>query len=87
MSHNVVKMMYRIIEEFDWNVVLKKSIREIFELCIHLGGTISGEHGIGLVQKEFIDIPFPKETINLQKKIKKIFDPNNIMNPGKIFPD
>ncbi|MBH75799.1 MAG: FAD-binding oxidoreductase [Flavobacteriales bacterium] len=82
-----VNILKENLSEFDWNVVLKKSIREIFELCVQLGGTISGEHGIGLVQKEFIDIPFPKEMINLQKKIKKIFDPNNIMNPGKIFPD
>ena len=82
-----VNILKQNLSDFDWNVVLKKSIREIFELCVHLGGTISGEHGIGLVQKEFIDIPFTKEAINLQKKNKKIFDPNNIMNPGKIFPD
>lgn len=82
-----VNILKENLSDFDWNVVLRKSIREIFELCVHLGGTISGEHGIGLVQKEFIDIPFTKEAINLQKKIKKIFDPNNIMNPGKIFPD
>lgn len=67
--------------------MVKKGIVEIFNLCVKLGGTISGEHGIGLVQKEYISIPFSKTAINIQKGIKKLLDPNNIMNPGKIFPD
>jgi glycolate oxidase len=52
-----------------------------------LGGTLSGEHGIGLVQKEFMDIAFNKTQLDLMRAIKNIFDPNGIMNPGKIFPD
>ncbi len=68
-----------------WNNELYKGIREIFTLTKNLGGTISGEHGIGLVQKPYIDIVFSKKEIEIQKKIKKIFDPNNILNPGKIF--
>ena len=68
-----------------WNNELTKGIREIFELCVKLGGTISGEHGIGLVQKNYMDIAFPAVTLELQKKIKKVFDPNEIMNPGKMF--
>jgi glycolate oxidase len=51
-----------------------------------LGGTLSGEHGIGLVQKEYMDIVFDKTQLRLMKEIKKIFDPNNILNAGKIFP-
>ena len=68
-----------------WNNELCKGIREIFTLTKNLGGTISGEHGIGLVQKPYIDIVFSKKEIEIQKEIKKIFDPNNILNPGKIF--
>ena len=68
-----------------WNNELTKGIREIFELCVKLGGTISGEHGIGLVQKNYMDIAFPAITLELQKKIKNVFDPNGIMNPGKMF--
>ena len=68
-----------------WNNELYKGIREIFTLTKNLGGTISGEHGIGLVQKPYIDIVFSKKEIEIQKEIKKIFDPNNILNPGKIF--
>lgn len=75
------------LSNYEWSTIIKKGIREIFKLCVSLGGTISGEHGIGLVQKDYIDIPFSKESISLQKRIKKLLDPNNIMNPGKIFPD
>ena len=68
-----------------WNNDLTKAIKEIFKLTVSLGGTISGEHGIGYVQKDYIDIAFSKKEIDLQKQIKNIFDPNNILNPGKIF--
>jgi glycolate oxidase len=68
-----------------WNNNLPHGIKEIFELCKKLGGTISGEHGIGLVQKPYMPIFFPKHQIELMKGIKKVFDPNSILNPGKIF--
>lgn len=73
-------------DEF-WNNELEKAIKEIFELTTSLGGTISGEHGIGWVQKSFMTIPFSTVELNLMKSIKRVFDPNNILNPGKIFPD
>ncbi|MEC9209328.1 MAG: FAD-linked oxidase C-terminal domain-containing protein [Bacteroidota bacterium] len=69
----------------DWNTKLTFGIREIFELTKKLGGTISGEHGIGLVQKDYIDIVLSEKNIEIQKGIKKLFDPNQILNPGKIF--
>ena len=68
-----------------WNNELSKGIREIFELCVKLGGTISGEHGIGWVQKSYMDIAFTAKSIELQKGIKRLFDPANILNPGKMF--
>ncbi len=71
-------------DEF-WNTDIKKAIIEIFELCKKLKGTISGEHGIGLVQKEYMPIVMPAIQINLMRAIKKAFDPNLILNPGKIF--
>jgi glycolate oxidase len=73
------------LTEEQWNGSLKQGIREIFELVKRLGGTISGEHGIGLVQKEYMHIVFDKTQMRLMREIKKIFDPNNILNPGKIF--
>ena len=60
-------------------------LNEIFELVKTLGGTISGEHGIGLIQKTFMPILFDDITMGLMRGIKKTFDPNNILNPGKIF--
>ncbi|MEO6612382.1 MAG: FAD-linked oxidase C-terminal domain-containing protein [Chitinophagaceae bacterium] len=68
-----------------WNGSLKEGIKEIFVLVKKLGGTLSGEHGIGLVQKEYMDIVFDHTQLRLMKEIKKIFDPNNILNAGKIF--
>ena len=68
-----------------WDLELKDAIREIFILTKNLGGTISGEHGIGFVQKDYIDIVFSKKEIEIQKGIKNLFDPKNILNPGKIF--
>lgn len=68
-----------------WDKDLPKGIKEIFELCKSLGGTISGEHGIGLVQKPYLPIVFSAYHLDLMKGIKKVFDPNYILNPGKIF--
>ena len=69
----------------DWKNKLKDGIVEIFELTTALGGTISGEHGIGLVQKEFMPIKYSEVNLNLMRSIKQVFDPKNILNPGKIF--
>ena len=68
-----------------WNIDLPNAISEIFVLCKSLGGTISGEHGIGLVQKNYLPIVFSPYHLQLMKDIKKVFDPNYILNPGKIF--
>lgn len=70
-----------------WNAEVPKGIVEIFELTKSLGGTLSGEHGIGLVQKNYMPIVFNKVQLDLMRGIKKLFDPNNILNPGKILPD
>jgi len=68
-----------------WDNDLPNGIREIFELCVSLKGTLSGEHGIGLVQKGYMDIAFNEKELEIQQEIKRLFDPNYILNPGKIF--
>jgi len=73
------------LSDEQWNGSLKDGIIEIFELVKSLGGTISGEHGIGLVQKEYLHIVFDPVQMRLMKNIKALFDPNNILNAGKIF--
>ncbi len=69
----------------EWNGSLKMGIREIFLLVKSLGGTISGEHGIGLVQKEYMNIMFEEKELELMRAIKNVFDPAGILNKGKIF--
>jgi len=81
-----VNIMKDSMSSDKWNNVLDKAIKDIFVLCVQLKGTISGEHGIGYVQKKFMNIPFDDVNLNIQKKIKSIFDPKNILNPDKIFP-
>lgn len=61
------------------------ALKALFELVKSLGGTISGEHGIGLIQKPYMDIVFDEAGLQLMRGIKKVFDPNNILNSGKIF--
>jgi len=61
--------------------------REIFEAAIALGGTLSGEHGIGLLKKQFLELDLGPDVIGLMRRIKDAVDPDGIMNPGKIFPE
>lgn len=68
-----------------WQDEIPKAIEEIFALCYQLKGTISGEHGIGLVQKPYMHIVMPQIQLDLMQKIKRVFDPNMVLNPGKIF--
>ncbi len=75
------------LDDYAWKITVKEGIREIFDLCTKLGGTISGEHGIGYVQREYMDIPFNETQLRVMKNIKKTFDPKGILNPGKIFND
>ena len=74
------------LDDHQWGHELPKAIREIFELTVSLGGTLSGEHGIGLVQRPYMDIAFDPVQLALMRKLKEAFDPKGILNPGKIFP-
>jgi len=69
----------------DWNAKVKVAIRELFEDVKELGGTISGEHGIGHVQREYMDVMFSESHLELMRSIKRVFDPKGILNPNKIF--
>jgi glycolate oxidase len=69
-----------------WNIMLPKAVREIFNFVKTLGGTLSGEHGIGWILRPYMDIMFNETSLNLLKGIKKTFDPKGILNPMKIIP-
>jgi len=65
----------------------EKAVEAIFEETIRLGGTLSGEHGIGTSKAAYLGMELSSEVIATMKRIKELFDPNNILNPGKIFPE
>jgi glycolate oxidase len=69
----------------DWQNKLPGAIRDLFSEVVAMGGTLSGEHGIGFVQKSYMDIAFNDIQLGLMKKIKDVFDPRGILNPAKIF--
>lgn len=71
------------LSDEQWNQTLKLGVREIFELTASLGGTISGEHGIGLVQRPFLDVVFSDKHRKLFQGVKAVFDPQGILNPDK----
>lgn len=66
---------------------VEKAVSEIFTAAIELGGTLSGEHGIGTMKSSFMEAELGAAGLDMMKRIKQAWDPNNIMNPGKIFPD
>jgi glycolate oxidase len=65
---------------------VQQAAQEIFEAAIALKGTLSGEHGIGFLKKEFLPMDLSPQVIELQRRVKAAFDPHNILNPNKIFP-
>lgn len=62
-----------------------QAVDEIFKVAISLGGTLSGEHGIGMAKSKYMEMQFGPSGVNVMKKIKEALDPDNIMNPGKMF--
>lgn len=69
----------------EWLQKLPQIMAEIYQTTVTFGGAISGEHGIGIAKKEYFQKDFDNEQIIFMKEIKRVFDPNNILNPGKIF--
>ncbi len=80
-----IRFNHPTIKNSHGNAEMTNILRSLFELVKNLGGTVSGEHGIGLIQKPYMDIVFKEANLQLMRSIKKAFDPNNILNAGKIF--
>ncbi len=74
------------LDDKTWEEDLPRAIRQIFQLTVGLGGTLSGEHGIGLVQRPYMDIAFNPVQLEVMRALKHAFDPTGILNPGKVFP-
>jgi glycolate oxidase len=80
-----VTLLKEALSEEHWNQEMPLAIQAIFELVASLKGTISGEHGIGWIQKEYLKLVFSPIELHLMRAIKTSFDPKNILNPNKIF--
>lgn len=80
-----VNILKEDIDEESWEIKIPEGIGEIFKLAVRLGGTLSGEHGIGITKQAYMPIALSEVNLNLMRGIKKVFDPNGILNPGKIF--
>jgi glycolate oxidase len=80
-----INVMKEGISDHDWNTKIVDGIGEIFKLTVSLGGTLSGEHGIGIAKRPYMPIAMKEANLALMRGIKKAFDPNGILNPGKIF--
>ena len=68
-----------------WKAILPELKTEIYKRAISLGGTITGEHGIGILRKQYLGLAVSESEIELMRRIKKAFDPQGILNPEKII--
>jgi len=66
---------------------VEEAVAEILRAAVDMGGTITGEHGVGLAKRDFIEYEQGAELIAVQRRIRAVFDPLGILNPGKIFPE
>lgn len=80
-----IRINHPTIKNSHGNSEMTEALRALFKLVKELGGTVSGEHGVGLIQKPYLDIVFKEANLKLMRSIKKSFDPNNILNAGKVF--
>jgi glycolate oxidase len=80
-----VNILKENISDADWETKIPEGIGDIFKLTVALGGTLSGEHGIGIAKRPYMSIAMKETNLELMRGIKKVFDPNGILNPGKIF--
>ncbi len=81
---NILKMG---LDDTTWHHRLPEAIRALFAAVVRMGGTITGEHGVGWVQREYLPIALDETTLALHAGIKRLFDPHGIMNPGKVLPE
>jgi FAD/FMN-containing dehydrogenase len=79
-----VNFMYHPSPEEEKRV--HEAVEQLFTLVLQLEGTLSGEHGIGSAKSPYISMELSPGLLQIMREVKRVFDPNNIMNPGKVFP-
>jgi len=80
-----INIMKEQLSDEWWNKEVNEGIAEIFKRVVELGGTLSGEHGIGIAKRPYMTLAMSEVNLHLMRGIKKVFDPNGILNPRKIF--
>ena len=80
-----IRINHPTIKNSHGNAEMTHILRELFNIVKSLGGVVTGDHGVGLIQKPYIDIVCDNANVEIMRSIKKAFDPNNILNAGKIF--
>ncbi|MDP6908220.1 MAG: FAD-linked oxidase C-terminal domain-containing protein [Flavobacteriales bacterium] len=80
-----INIMKEDLDDAYWNKEVNEGIAEIFKAVIELGGTLSGEHGIGIAKRPYMHLAMEEKNLELMRGIKSVFDPNGILNPEKIF--
>lgn len=81
-----VNVLKDAISEERWKALIPPLQEEIYHLALSLGGTLTGEHGVGATRRNFLPLAVDPPQIEIMRRIREIFDPNEILNPGKIFP-
>ena len=66
---------------------MHRCLDDVFDLVLSLDGTLSGEHGVGIEKRPFIDREIPAASLDVMAELKRVFDPHGILNPGKLLPD
>jgi glycolate oxidase len=69
-----------------WEALVPAVSEEVYRLTLSLGGTITGEHGIGATRRKYLPLALDAVQIEVQRRIRDVFDPNHILNPNKVFP-
>ena len=82
-----IDILKDVIPYEEWKTMLPDLKRKIYKQALDLGGTVSGEHGIGCLRKNYMPMAMSQDEIELQRRLKLAFDPNGILNPAKILPD
>jgi len=70
----------------NWDTGIQKAVRAVLEKCISLGGSITAEHGVGLLRRDDMPLQFDEGTLDAMRALKRAWDPQGILNPGKVFP-
>jgi glycolate oxidase len=73
------------LREEEYKKQIEEVVDEIIRMGLSLGGTFTGEHGVGIAKKKYMSLMYPEKYLSILRGIKQVFDPNNILNPGKIL--